>query len=351
MLIHAGMIPHYRVAVYNHFHRLFKEDGLRFGVASHSVEITNIARKFELYEVPCSLVGWLNSVRRFRPQYVIIFSGIRRLFIFPFILLLKAKGIAIIYWGHGINLQKPNYLRPIYRLLHSLCDALILYSNNLKSYIHRSLWDRVFVAPNTLAIDDSSVSSAPSKCEPSSIMHKYGIRTQKNIIYVGRMQKRKNIPLLIAAHSDIDDKEIGLILVGPDTDNVLPENLPDRVIHIPATYGSELHRIMHFCDVFCCPGPVGLNIVEAMACGLPFVTIEDKHGPEVMYLKDDYNGLIIQHKAVSSISSVLEDLLNDNDRLSRLSESALYTYRTQASIENMYRGFREALNYLSCRGI
>lgn len=342
LLMHGEPILHYRVPIYRYFCQKFSKDNIDFTVAGpsiHQEKLTEMGFPFE--EMPGSFMAWVKVLNSKKPNVVILFSGLRNLFIFPFILLLRLKKIKVIYWGHGINLSNKKSLRTAYRYLHRLSDEIILYAEHLKRYVDRSQWPKVSVAPNTLHLE-----VCPNQLtleERLATLERYNIDTTKNIIFVGRMQKRKRINDLLKAHSFMQTHDIGVVLVGPDVEGVLPKSLPDKVIHIPCLYGKKLFDLMMACDICCCPGWVGLNIVDAMACGLPFVTEDVEHAPEIMYLKDGINGVLVPRERIDILSETLLKMMGDESCLRRMGDAARLTYQEEASIERMYQGFFHAI--------
>ncbi|MFC1761555.1 glycosyltransferase family 4 protein [Planctomycetota bacterium] len=212
----------------------------------------------------------------------------------------------------------------------------------MKQYINPNERHKIVVANNTLCLGDPPEPPSPGKKQ--AILKKHSVHTRSNIIFTGRMQRRKRVGDLLAASERMSVPELGVILVGPDVERVLPSVLPAGVTHIPTLYGKELLELMVACDICCCPGWVGLNIVDAMACGLPFVT-EDlpDHGPEIMYLRDGYNGMIVPPRSIDQLAAKLMQLLKDDELRLRMSKQARKTYLKDASIERMYQGFRESV--------
>lgn len=339
LLLHGEPVMHYRVPIFNYFYSRFQEERLLFTVAGPGIQrrpSTSVA--FPFHRVDMSLLACLQAVRAERPDAVILFSGLRNRFLFPLVWILRSMRIPVIYWGHGINLSKKQSHRALYALLHRSCHSILLYAEHLKQYVNKSQWPKIAVANNTLYLEE--IPEPPAPAEKEAILKRFGIHTQPNIVFAGRMQKRKRVADLLAARQHVPAKNVGIVLVGPDVDGVLPIPLPGGVTHIPSLYGQELLKLMMSCDVCCCPGWVGLNIVDAMACGLPFVTENhDDHAPEIMYLRDGYNGILVPPGRIDLLSAALTQLCTDTELRRRMSMQAKRTYTEEASIESMFQGF------------
>jgi glycosyltransferase involved in cell wall biosynthesis len=124
----------------------------------------------------------------------------------------------------------------------------------------------------------------------NAFIHKYNL-PQKYLLYVGRVNIRKNIARLISALNMLDDKVIKLIIVGGlgnDTEilkaHIAAEGLLHRVIftgHIPE---NDLYLMYANATVFCFPSYAegfGLPPLEAMQCGVPAVVSKRTAMPEV----------------------------------------------------------------------
>lgn len=344
LLLYNSKLQHYRMPVFEYFTQQFYKDGFQFIIVSKEMaENKSSSENVIINEIDINIYSCWKVVRYYKPDVVILFTGIKNIFIFPLIFLLKLMHIKVIYWGHGINLQKKQSWRFVYSFLHHCCHAIILYADHLKKYLKDNQFKKVFIAPNTLYLDVLP-DILPIETR-KNILSKHGVTTTKNIIFVGRMQRRKRINDLIKAYQLMNRSDIGVILVGNDIENVIPTQLSQGIIHIPALYGKELQELMMSCDVCCCPGAVGLNIVDAMAYGLPFVTEAADHGPEIMYLKHCRNGMLVPLGRIDLLSDTLIKLLDDERLRNTMSNLAKETYRNDASIENMYHGFINAVRY------
>jgi hypothetical protein len=58
-------------------------------------------------------------------------------------------------------------------------------------------------------------------------------------------------------------------------------------------YGDKKLDLLSAADVCCLPGAVGLSTVDALHCGLAFVTENGYESPELMYLRDGVNGFVV----------------------------------------------------------
>jgi glycosyltransferase involved in cell wall biosynthesis len=250
-------------------------------------------------------------------------------------------GKKAIYWGHGRDLlnQSSKIKNFAYFLEHWICDAIILYAEHIKKYVPKRFHNKVFIANNTLCITEHYHSCLSKEL----ILEKYNVNTKKNIIYVGRIQKRRRLEDLFMAFELINNQDIGLILVGSDDDGILQELSGNNVYKLGPIYGKDKFALLSAADVYCLPGAVGLSIVDAFYCGLPIVTEEVDESPEIMYLKDGVNGFVVPKGDIRQLAEKLYQLL-ENDRLrEEFSMSAKNEIMSRGHINVMCKGFTEAL--------
>jgi glycosyltransferase involved in cell wall biosynthesis len=133
------------------------------------------------------------------------------------------------------------------------------------------------------------------KEEIEKIKRKYKL-PEKYLLYVGRLNYKKNIPNLIKAFKKISEdpdlKDRKLVLVGqPETgyDFILKEindqNLKDRIIELGWTDSSDMPYIMNGAELFVFPSKYegfGIPPLEAMSCNVPVAAANVASIPEVV---------------------------------------------------------------------
>src|SRR5688572_14602188 len=164
--------------------------------------------------------------------------------------LLKVLGRKAIYWGHGSDLLTTTAIKArrfANWLEYQISDALILYSKHQLDKVDHRFHHKTFIANNTLCFQNHQGEFAPK----SETLARYNITTKKNIICVGRMQKRKRIDHLVKAHRSLKTKDVGLIFVGPDSENVLNDVSGPGIYKLGEVYGAQILNLLYASDVFC----------------------------------------------------------------------------------------------------
>lgn len=346
LLIHGGQIPHYRVPIYSYLSSYLKKYGFLFSVISDGIQADNPhAVDFDFVEVKLSAIRIARFIKKHRSDIIIDYMELRHRYLFPTYLVAKVlMGKKMIYWGQGLDLaHTTSWLKNLaYAIEQSMCSAVILYAEHLKKYLPKHFHKKTFVANNTLCNEFSGLPPGTSR---EYALSQYGIETKKNIICMGRMQKRKRVEVLIEALASLKRPDIGLILVGPDTDGILNQIEGPNVYKLGPIYGAGKFKLLFAADVFCLPGAVGLSIIDAFHCGLPFITEEGDESAEIMYLKNGLNGFIVERGNIQQMAQKLL-LLIDNDAMrARFSAAAIKEIEENGSMDKMCAGFLAALRF------
>ncbi len=351
LIIHPGLIDHYRIPIYGYLSHSLARDGFGLLVASDGIDLSGSSGiDFAHVQIKLSTLNIGRVIKSRDIDIVIDFLSLRHGYLFPTYFMAKyLMSKKIIHWGHGRDLMDlANPLKnAAYSIQQEMCDAIILYAEHLKKHIPGRVHRKIFIANNTLCL---SYNGLPAGTSRSDVLAKYGITTKKNIICVGRMQKRKKLEDLFKAVSLMNRPEVGLILVGPDPDGVLNGMDGGNIFKPGPVYGDEKLDLISSADVYCLPGAVGLSIVDAFYCGLPFVTEEGGESAEIMYLKDGVNGYIVPKDDVKALKDKLLFLLDHEEVLRSFSLAARREIARNGNMDVFCKGFRDALFYVTGRG-
>ncbi|MDZ4246039.1 MAG: glycosyltransferase family 4 protein [Dehalococcoidia bacterium] len=149
---------------------------------------------------------------------------------------------------------------------------------------------------------------------------------KKNILFVGRLERRKGLNYLIKAYRQVKQEvpESRLIVVGPGARPrkmyerwIKRWGLKDVVFHGYVPY-AELPRYYKTADVFCAPATgresFGIVLLEAMAVGTPIVATNIDGYTNVVTHGEE--GLLVPPKDTGKLADALVSLLN-NETLRR----------------------------------
>jgi glycosyltransferase involved in cell wall biosynthesis len=176
---------------------------------------------------------------------------------------------------------------------------------------------------------DQYFPSDKEKCR-EQIAAKYGV-TGPFLLYVGRLQERKNLPRLLSAYArlrkeGVDEK---LVLVGKKDwmfGNIHAQveslGLATSVIFAGYVPSSDLPAFYNAAEAFVFPSifeGFGLPVIEAMACGLPVLT---SFGSSLEEIAGDA-AVLVDPLSEESIAKGLGKLLGDLHLRARLGRAGL----------------------------
>jgi glycosyltransferase involved in cell wall biosynthesis len=355
VLLISNTVMHYRVSVYNYFHRRFAELGWDWQVLTNEIQPQNrLEPKFAMEELPFQFGLYRRRIREINPDAVILFLHLKDRIVWPLVHWLKWSGIPFASWTKTRNLDDPdNRVRnAMFAYINGLSDRLILYSGDLVRYLPERQRGKVFVANNTINHDDFPA-IAESK---QAIKADLGIPFRKVVLFAGRMGVdggRKRVDHLIEIFREAEGTDAGLVIVGS---GMRPE-WQRRINPRTTLYMGEVHdpenrqiaRIFTMADLCAIPGHVGLGLNQALFYGLPVVTMEGKQPPEIAYLKPGRNGFIVPENDVDQLRRRIFELLDDDDLRARFSAAAREDFMKEASIEGMFQGFYRCVESMTAR--
>ena len=305
--------------------------------------------KFDFRDIPFRFSVYKREIDNIGPDVVILFLHLKDFIIWPLVHWLKFKRIPVVYWNKGINLEvrNPGLRNHFFYYIHSLSDAIILYSKYEVKDIQPKNRRKVFIANNTVNFE-SFPSIYQSKEE---IKKELGIPFEKVVLFVGGMRPVKKVDHLIRVFNSLDERGVGCVIAG----NAMTYNLPGMIKRDNILYLGEIHdpenlkisKLFKAADLFCIPGDVGLGLNQAFYWGLPVVTEEGLQPPEIHYLADGRNGFIVPENDINELKNKLLLLLRDDKLRGEFSRSAREDIMKDASIEIMFRGFLDCVTALT----
>jgi glycosyltransferase involved in cell wall biosynthesis len=293
-------------------------------------------------------LGWRQWSRKESLQAVIVEPNPRYLSNYLLIERMKAHHRPVLGWSLGPGRDFPA-TRPLFTSFYKRFDALIAYSRSGAENF-RKLGispEKIFVAPN--AVDSSTADrmlAVPDAREKARAV--LGLDEEPVVLFVGRLQPRKRVDLLLrAAAQAAPDCHVLIVGDGPDRERLVEtaagefpgaQFLGDR-------RGEALGECFLAADVFVMPGTGGLALQEALAYGLPAVAAE-ADGSQRDLIQPGVNGWLMPTGSESGLVEILRDALTDRTRLEEMGKISRSIVRKTATLERMVAGFLEALAYV-----
>jgi phosphatidylinositol alpha-mannosyltransferase len=217
------------------------------------------------------------------------------------------------------------YMRPLLQRVFNRLDGRIFVSEVVRDYITRYFPGDATIIPNGIdceRFDSSDIEPIQQFCDG-----------RPNILFVGRMEKRKGFRYLIRAFPYIKKAvpDARLIVVGAFSD---AEKAPFlryarthrlRAVHFVGYVApEELPRYYRTANLFCAPSTgnesFGIILLEAMAAGLPIVATDIAGYRQVV--ENGRDGILVPPTDEYALARAATSLLKDPGRCAEMGRSA-----------------------------
>jgi glycosyltransferase involved in cell wall biosynthesis len=368
--------PHYRVPVWR---KLARADGVEVTVyfgrgeqtgSQQNAKDISVFRYKQLFTLSFPFhFGKRTILAAFHPSLlfhlwknrykVVICEGssnlIDNLFIVPYCLLM---GIPFIWWDAGRKADaRRRFLRRLFDPILKFCirksSACIAYNSIAYTYLRSAgaSPEKVFIAQNT--VDTNRICEDLRRYDEKIIVEErkaLDIEDKKVILYVGALEKRKKLNILIDAFADVkaELRATALLVVGDGPyQKKIKKYVKDSGVADVQFFGRIVEGVGLFyllSDVVVLPGWATLAVPESMAYGTPVIAPQFG-GPEYELIIDGENGFIFEKDNVEDLSYKIRLVLTEESIASVMSEKARNLMRQKYTLDNMVRGIVEAIDY------
>ncbi len=277
-------------------------------------------------------MDWLEE---WNPDALIVEANPRYLSTSSAVKWMHAQNKPVIGWGLGFPSTDGRGAGMRARFL-SQFDAMIAYSQRgAEQYGDLGFpLDNIFVAHNSVSPSPTwQMPDRPSTFDPQPV-----------ILFVGRLQFRKNVDLLLGACAELQN--VRLVIVGDGPEREALESLAAEVYpsaeFVGAKHGEELKTHFEEADLFVLPGTGGLAVQEAMSYGLPVIVAQGDGTQDDLVRKE--NGWQIPPDDFDALVSTMKDALSDEARLRTMGAESYRIVREEINLEKMVDAFVTALN-------
>lgn len=258
------------------------------------------------------------------------------------------------YWGHGVNFQSdaPTGLRERWkRFLLNRVDWWFAYTGLTVDILRKAGYplDRITQLDNAI---DNQAFERDLACVTVDKMA--ALRREIDApegapvgIFCGSLYPDKRLDFLVDAADRIQlfFPSFRLVVIGdgPSAGFVkMAQETRPWLVWKGVRKGVEKAAWFKLADVVMNPGLVGLHILDSFCSGTPMVTTaESRHSPEIAYLKDGVNGLVVRGTADQYADAVI-NLFRSPETLARLKTAALSDAK-RYSLENMVKRFSDGI--------
>lgn len=215
------------------------------------------------------------------------------------------------------------YGKRIFEPIFAKLDGRIVVSEAVRDYISGYFPGEYVIIPNGIDLERFG-----TQVEPISQYADEG----PNILFVGRLEKRKGFDYLLRAFPRVKEEFTGarLLVVGAyKKDDKAPyihwvRNKRLRGVHfIGYVSDEELPRYYRSCDLFCAPSTgyesFGMVLLEAMASGVPIIA-SDIPGYRTV-LTNKVEGLLVQPENEGALAQAIIRLLKEPEVRRKMGEN------------------------------
>jgi glycosyltransferase involved in cell wall biosynthesis len=308
------------------------------------IKVNAVERKFSWN--PWVIFKTILAIRKERPDKVLMPAEKKHL---PLIMVMVALkpwlGIELISYNHS-HLRSNRSIKLDFllsRWVFSWYDTMVFYTQHCYDFaMKHQLVNKMKAHWVSNTLDDTEIRSL--------YKFNYPPTNGMGLLFIGRLVEKKRLDILFnyfkSLSKDFPNLMLHIIGDGPLATMVQVESQtnPNIIWYGSLTNEKELSEIFAKSALVFVPGHSGLSINHAFFYGRPYVTIKSAtQPPELNYIQDDVNGLVLQYGEDTQNLQRLKDLLAHPKKLQNFCEEA-YAQGKQLSIENWVKKMAAILN-------
>lgn len=353
----------YRVEVYN---KLSEMSDLTLGAVDKTVSRSLNSRvdfhplKEERYRfLPFTFLKGIEFLDLMKAQDVLLMNSNPRC-MSNFLAYRKARSVGahVVFWNHGHTAGSPLWRSRLRYLLERFADRNLLYYEEEKPYAERLgiAPSNLFAAGNT--IDTEAVRLAESLWNSDRIREfreREGLVGKKIVLYLGRITKKANVPLLVESFLIARRKnpDLVLVVIGGTMDELLENSdgvsRSDQGVRCLGALYNEDQLAPWFLasNVFFYAGSVGLSLIHAFAYGLPAVVHDDfqHHMPESNLMRDGMTGYTFERGSADDAASKILKLVEGAKEVEHMRAYTQRLVHHEYSLQNMANNIQRAIDF------
>lgn len=263
------------------------------------------------------------------------------------------KNIPVVAHHHHIDPEVMNFF--VDSKIAPLVDKIITVSNFSKLQLMKK-W-KIEEEKIEVVYDGVSEKFKPED-KPKSLEKRYNANGKKVLLYLGSLQRRKNLFFLLECLEGLSERNSNdwLCLIagkGKDFKKLVKFSeklgLGNRVKFCGYVSENEKVSFLNLCDIFLFPSKLegfGMAAVEAMACAKPVVALNTASLPEIVI--DGKTGYLVTPEDKYSFIQRLIELIEDTDKSKKMGFEAANYVRKKFSWDKCAKSvmgiYEEVLN-------
>jgi len=183
---------------------------------------------------------------------------------------------------------------------------------------------------------------------PTSLLKREPFKDRiPRVLFVGRLQARKRVDLLLKACALMENQiECWIVGDGPEATRLkeLAQSVCPEAKFLGPKHGPELEHFYEQADLFVLPGTGGLAVQEAMAHALPVIVAEGDGTQRD--LVNEGNGWLLEPGNLDDLSRVMQEALENPQDLLKRGLASYQIVLDRANIDAMAKVFLDVINHL-----
>lgn len=275
--------------------RILKERGFEVHILNRQFAIKNLSNIWAVYQL----------IKRVKPDVVHTAAGEAN---FHGIIAAKLAGVKTII-GEEIGIPShSNTAQKIFRWVYRLADTIVCVSKAVKK--HLVLIGEIPENKGLVVYNPAHAPSFTERIVSNDFFH---------IVYVGRLEKVKNVDTLLKAFSKLNQQQLRLTIVGEGRERANLEQLCEDLsiseyINFVG-FSNDPHQYLATADLFVLPSyseGFGIAVVEAMLMKVPVLCSNVGGIPE--FVKDNENGWLFNPRNEEELVNKLNDIANKDKK-------------------------------------
>lgn len=263
----------------------------------------------------------------------------------------RKRGTKVVYCAHGLHFFKGapviNWLiyYPIEKFLSYFTDVFFTVNEEDYKCVRKRFNKRMIVkyVPE-VGVDFSRLEIENSADVRKEYRSNLKIESDETgLIYVAELIENKNQTMLIDMQKQLIElgEKTKLILVGPDhADGLFQKYAKEQGVGETVLFlgwRSDIGELMHAADI-CVASSIregfGINLVEAMYCGLPVIATNNRG--HVTVIKDNQNGFLVNTNDSKKMVKRVRQLIHDKETYKRMANQDASKYDCNIIATELY---------------
>lgn len=231
-----------------------------------------------------------------------------------------------IVWTHGWYGNESSLKKTVKKLFFGLSNTILLYGDYAKKIMVQEGFKADKLIPVYNSLDYNNQIQLREKLKKTTIYKDYFSNQNPVLLYIGRIQNRKKVNLLIEAlnYLRLNNSQCNLVLIGKQTEGTDIKELVEKydLDKFVWRYGScfdeaTIGELIYNADLCVVPGDIGLTVMHSFVYGTPVITHNNfqNHGPEFEAIKANETGdFFTEDSLVDLCSKIQKWIIIDNEK-------------------------------------